>query len=205
MDLGYVRRIPNRETISNQNRRLASNFSSRPHTNDRPPQDTRAPGLIYPQHPAVVARHVDQDSHDTLRRHQLLDLLRPFDQAQVTTVEILLLTEIERLLDPIDPVEVEMINRTVTAVFVLVDYGERGTGHRICDTQTVADFADQRRFPRSHLPAQRNDRAALQRIENFSCRIVKVSQSVYKTAQGQKYKLFPVFHSTSRFSSSSAE
>lgn len=40
-----------------------------------------------------------------------LDLLRPFDQAQVTTVEILLVTEIERLLDPIDPVEVEMINR----------------------------------------------------------------------------------------------
>lgn len=73
-------------------------------------------------HPRRARRaHVHASS-----REQALDLLGPLDQAKVSAEKILLVAEVERLLDPVDPVKVEMIDRRRAVAAILVDDSDVG-------------------------------------------------------------------------------
>lgn len=88
----------------------------------------------------------DPHSHH-LFGQQLFDLLGPFDQTEIPGVEIFFVAEVVSLFEPVDPVEIEVIDILPFAGRILIDDGESGTCHCVVGSEPGDDFPDQGGLP----------------------------------------------------------
>lgn len=83
---------------------------------------------------------------------RLFDLLGPFDQTEIPGVEIFFVAEVVSLFEPVDPVEIEVIDILPFAGRILIDDGESGTCHCVVGSEPGDDFPDQGGFARPISP-----------------------------------------------------
>ena len=75
---------------------------------------------------------------DVLFRQQRFNHFRPFDKAEVATVEIILITDVVGLLQFLNAIEIKMIHRLAFLGDILIDDGKSRAVHLIGDTHAVA-------------------------------------------------------------------
>ncbi len=108
---------------------------------------------------------------------QFLDVLRPFHQAQATAVQVIVQADVIGLFQPLDPVEIEMIQRLARAGAILVHDGERRGAHGVlAHAETFAYGRGEGRLPGRHRRIERNQFVLPDGLEEFPRGPVQVLQ-----------------------------
>ena len=87
---------------------------------------------------------------DGIGGQQLLDQLRPLDEAVGTAVKIILKAHVIDFLQPLYAVEVEVEDISATGRLIGVDDGKGWRGHRVFHTEGFAQGLDECRLARPH-------------------------------------------------------
>ena len=94
---------------------------------------------------------------DKMLRHERVDKLGPFDEAKVTAIEIVLITNVEDLLKFLNTIEVEVEDRLFLDGRILVYEGEGRAVHLVGDAKLVAQVLYQGGFSGAHRSIESND------------------------------------------------
>ena len=81
---------------------------------------------------------------------QRLNHLGPLDEAEVATIEVVLIADIVGLFQLFNAIKIKMINRLAFLCDILVDDGERRAIHLVGDTHTVTQVFDEGGLARAH-------------------------------------------------------
>ena len=108
---------------------------------------------------------------------EILDVFRPFHQAQATAVQIVVQADVKGLLKPLNPVEIKMIHRLARAGAVFVDDGEgRGADRVLIDPEPLADRRGEGRLAGGHRRVEGDEFPVPEGFEEFSGGAVQVLQ-----------------------------
>src|SRR6266542_4238217 len=119
------------------------------------PPPTVAPGGAAPgqrEQPEVAVGGHGHGDLEMLRREQGPDGVAPFDEHHAVLVEHLLEAEVEHVLDPIEPVDVQMVDGTLAPV--LADQGEGRGQDGIADPERPSRSLHQRGLPRPQVAGE---------------------------------------------------
>ena len=94
------------------------------------------------------------------------DAVTPFDQGKSGSFEILLRSELEKLIDVAQPINIEMINRDGSLIFVNQNVSWTGNSCWI-NSSGFGDCPDKSGFSGSESPDQGNDAFWRKNLKNF--------------------------------------
>src|SRR6266487_3893267 len=86
---------------------------------------------------------------------ECLDRVAPFDEHDPSAIDDLLEPQIDDVLDPVQPIDVEMVDRDGSPVFA--NERERGGEHGLLHPQPASRALHQRSLPRSQVAGQGDD------------------------------------------------
>lgn len=121
-------------------------------------------------HSRPILIFLDSDAH-RLFGQEIFDEFWPFDEAETTTVEILLKTDVVGLRETLDAVEVEVVDGLSLSVLVFVDDGEGRRVDDILHTQFFAKSLGEGSLSHAHLAVEGKDGTAIHRIDELSGRL----------------------------------
>lgn len=109
--------------------------------------------------------NLDADNHCILGQ-KVFNQLWPLYKAKVSRIEILLITHIEDLLDAVDAIKVEVVDRLTLGSVVLVDECEGWTCDGIGRAEMLHNCANKCGFAGTHRATKRHNIATVERLYN---------------------------------------